>query len=287
MNGSEVLQSRQPGADAHCVIVSLKRGRNAILARVDNLRGDHFLNLRLSLADGDFARAYFEAKKWPEASDAYSRAMARAPDTIEPRVHELMGESLAGRQRWKEATAVFETLASDDPANINRQYDLLRCYLALKDHKGVQRICQAEITRHGKSGDRALANVAIWHAALLPDAVSSYAEVLEIARKLNNTRNPAPNECNTFGALLYRAGHYSSSLALLKMSIDGKHGKGDAFDWVFTAMARHKSNLPGDREALARARELTKESATTWQLRVELNTLIEEAEHQLKLPPRK
>ena len=78
-----MVESPEPGADSRCVIVSLKRGRNSILAKVANIRGTHFLNLRISLADGDFARAYAEDKKWDQAEAAYNKAVALAPDMIE------------------------------------------------------------------------------------------------------------------------------------------------------------------------------------------------------------
>jgi hypothetical protein len=105
---------------------------------------------------------------------------------------------------------------------------------------------------------------------------------------LSNTRNPNARECSTFGALLYRAGEYQGSLSLLKKSIDAQKRTGNAFDWVFTAMARHKSRQPGDRDALDRAKGLAKASAITWQRRVELNALLAEADEELKreLPPK-
>ena len=57
-------------------------------------------------------------------------------------------------------------------------------------------------------------------------------------------------------------------------------------DWLFTAMARHKSRQPGDRDALAKAKALIEESPPSWwQLRVELNALLEEAEQELALAP--
>ena len=284
LNGIEVVESPEPGADSRCVIVSLKRGRNSILAKVANIRGTHFLNLRISLADGDFARAYAEDKKWDQAEAAYNKAVALAPDMIETRVHELIGQTLAERERWKEAKAVFETIAAFDPGNSSRQQDLLRCYLALKDREDFERVCAAEIARHGKSQDRNLANNVIWLAALMPGVVHNYAEVVDIGRKLNNTGKPTPGERNTFGALLYRAGQYQGSLSQLKRSIDAQKGKGNAFDWVFTAMARHKSKQPGDRDALARAEALANTTPTTWQYRVELSALLEEAERELKAP---
>ena len=121
-------------------------------------------------------------------------------------------------------------------------------------------------------------------AALMPGVVHNYAEVVDIGRKLNNTGKPTPGERNTFGALLYRAGQYQGSLSQLKRSIDAQKGKGNAFDWVFTAMARHKSKQPGDREAPARAKALANTTPTTWQYRV-AEALLKKPNGRLQPPP--
>ena len=71
------------------------------------------------------------------------------------------------------------------------------------------------------------------------------------------------------------------------MSIDGQNGKGNAHDWVFKAMALHKSRRAGADEALARSKAIFAETPpATWQDRVELTVLIEEAEELLKRQPR-
>jgi hypothetical protein len=162
----------------------------------------------------------------------------------------------------------------------------MKCYLVTKDYASYRRACEAGIAQLGKSPVSALANNAIWHAALIPSAVRNFTEVIEIGRKLAGSRTAGGNDWNTFGAVLYRAGQYPSSLAFLKKSIDAQKGKGNAYDWVFTAMARHHSRQRGAREALARARELVGDSAQSWQFRIELDALIDEAEHELKVPPR-
>jgi serine/threonine protein kinase/WD40 repeat protein/tetratricopeptide (TPR) repeat protein len=286
-NGSQVYESQVfSPPDSHAVMIHLQSGRNTILAKVANERVAHTLSLRFGTTALDTARALAEAKKWKEAAGEFATQFAREPDCSDPRALGSFGESLVQLKRWKEATPVFEKIASLDSSNLDKQMDLLKCYLVTKDYALYRRTCEAVIAQFGKGPNTAVANNAIWQVVLVPSAVRNFTEVVEIGRKLASSRTAAGNDWNTFGAVLYRAGQYPSSLAFLKKSIDARKGKGNGLDWVFTAMARHHSRQRGARDALARARELARDSAQSWQSRIELNTLIEEAEDDLKLPPR-
>jgi hypothetical protein len=122
-------------------------------------------------------------------------------------------------------------------------------------------------------------------AALIPNAVRDYTEVVELGRKLMNIPATGGVYFNTYGAILYRAGQHPSAIGFLRRSIDAQKGKGNAFDWVFMSMARHKSRQPGDREALEQAKALSKSASLPWDERVELSALLEEATQELDLPP--
>lgn len=191
---------------------------------------------------------------------------------------------LAQAAQWKDAKGAFEKIASLDPANLDKQQALAKCYLALRDHTSYQRLCESAIVRHGKTTNRGVANNVIWLTALMPDALRNYTAVVNIGRKFINTGKPSANECNTFGSVLYRAGQYQSSLSFLKRSIDAQNGRGNTFDWLFTAMALHKSHQPGAQEALSKSKALAGEYSSWWQHRVELKALMEEAEQVLTLP---
>ncbi len=287
INGREVfLSTTSSQPDSHAIFATLETGRNTIVAKVRDFKVSHSMNLRFGGAPFDLALAYLHAKKWKEAADAFSKQESLDPENWDPQKLELWAEALAQSGRWEEAKGAFEKIAARDPGNFGKQQALAKCYLALgvKDRASYQRLCEAAIARHGKN--HALANDLIWLFALEPNVVRNYTEVVNIGRKLVDNRKPAPNNCNTYGAVLYRAGNYPTSLTYLKLSIDGQNGKGNAWDWLFTAMARHKSRQPGDRDALAKAKALLEESPPSWwQHRVELNALLEEAEQELALPP--
>ncbi len=232
----------------------------------------------------DFGRAYAEAKKWKKAADEFAKSFRSEPDVTDPAALAGLADALVHLERWKDAKPVFERIAALDPDNFGKQSDLLRCYLAAKDYKSYQRVCEAQIARHGKTQNRDFANNVIWLAALIPAAVHNYDEVRAIGDKLTNSKNVNANEQNTYGCVLYRVGKYEGSIRLLKKSIASKKGQRNAWDYVFTAMALHRSRQPGDHEALAQARQAAKDPAMSWQNRVEISALIEEAETELNLP---
>jgi serine/threonine protein kinase/WD40 repeat protein/tetratricopeptide (TPR) repeat protein len=285
-NGKQVFLSPQfAPADSRAVLITLEPGRNTILARVGNQGGPHSLSLRFGARPADAARAFADAKKWNEAAEEFTKALTIEPDCSDQIVLQSLSETLIQLKRWKEAAPVFEKIAALDPDNFDKQINLMKCYLVLKEYPSYRRVCEAGIAKYGKSQAPNMANNAIWHAALIPNAVPHYSEVIDIGRKIAGARTATSNEWNTFGAVLYRAGQYASSLTFLKKSIDAQKGKGNAYDWVFTAMARHRSRQPADREALTRARSLAGEFPASWQNRIELDALFEEAEQELKLPP--
>ena len=286
LNGREVFLSNSfspPSGSA--ILVTLQSGRNIIVAKVGNFKQDHGFSVRFGESPADLARAYARAGKPKEASEFFNKAMALDPDNFDRVALEQLAEAMAQAQRWKEAKTAFEKIHALDPGNFGKQHALAKIYLALGDQPAYGRLCTAAIERHGKTKEAQLANDLIWLAALMPNSLRSYAQAVDIGSNLVKGRNPNPNTFNTFGAVLFRAGLYPSSLSYLKRSIDAQKGEGTAWDWVFTAMARHKAKQSGDRDALAKAKAIVEKSPpASWQHRVELKALLSEAEELLKTP---
>jgi len=284
LNGREVLRvDGYTDPDGRAVAVTLQSGRNVILAKIANDLKGYSLHLRIADSPSDFARGYAEAKKWDQAYDAYTKAMALEPENGDLQLHWDVGDAMADAGRWKDAKGAFERLVALQPGDWGRQFTLAQCYLALRDFPSYRRLCEAAIKQHGKTQDRILATKLVWQAVLIPNAVRNYTEALEIGKKLVNARTPVPNDFQNFGAILYRARHYQSAIGYLKRSIAVERGGVNAFDWVFMAMARHESRQPGDREALEQARTLSKNLLGRGQ-RVEFSALLEEAKQELDLP---
>jgi hypothetical protein len=125
-----------------------------------------------------------------------------------------------------------------------------------------------------------------WQVALIPNAVGNYTRIVEIDRKVMNTR-AGDNWTfrDTYGAILYRSGQYKLAIANLERSIKDRKGKGSALDWAFMAMARHRLRQAGTREALEQARILSNNATADWGARVETSALLEEAKKELDVPP--
>jgi eukaryotic-like serine/threonine-protein kinase len=285
LNGREILRlDGYTDPDGRAVAVSLQSGRNVILVKIANTLKGFSLHLRIADSPSDFARGYAEAKKWDLAYDAYTKALALEPENGDWRLHGGLGNAMADAGRWKEAKGAYERFAALEPGNFDRLFTLAECYLALRDFASYRRLCEATIKKHGKTQDHDRATSLLWLAALIPNAVRNYAELVEIGKKLMNVRTPDPNDFTNFGAILHRAGQYPSAIGYLERSIAAKKRKDNAFDWVFIAMARHMSRQPGDRDALEQARALSKSTWTRAE-QVQISALLEEAQRELDLPP--
>jgi len=144
----------------------------------------------------------------------------------------------------------FERNYKLDPGDYTTCNQLLRCYLVLHDAAPFQRLCKELVAKYGKDQNPVIRNNVIWTAALMPDALPNYTEVVHIASKLMDIKGNGATYLNTYGSLLYRVRQYRAAVSHLNKSIEAKKGKGDAFDWIFLAMAKHRLKEPGDQEAL-------------------------------------
>ena len=283
-NGRLLLDSPQFAAAGHYVIgATIEPGRNLFVAKVLNFKGAHGLHMLISEEPVDLVRGYVHFKKWEQAAAAYKKAVGLERGNGDLDFQYDGGRAFVELGRWKEAVVALERAVALDPLNWNKQFLLFQCYLAVKDLTACQWLCEAEVKEHSKTQDRNLANNVVWQAALIPDAVLNYSVVVDMGRKLVDKPSSDGNSFNTYGAILYRARRYNAALTFLQKSIDAKKGTGNAFDWVFTAMARYKSKHPGAKEALERAKALAK--GWTGANGVEIRALIAEAEAELRLPP--
>ena len=285
LNGQVELECpRATGADAYTKPVTLKPGRNTILAKVSNGPGDYGFHLRFSDKPDDFVRAYFQADAWAKAADAYAQVLKTDPHNGDPGVHHFGAESFAALGRWKEAIAGFKIARALDPENKAVRGHLMRCYVAINDLASYQPLCIAQIEKLDKNSDAKTKNSAIRMASLMPGVLADYSGVLQIAKKLMDEKTILPAYFHTYGALLFRARHYQSAINFLKRSIDSRKGKQDSLDWAFLAMARHRLKVGTDKDAYTKAHSLAKDATSDWELNAETRALLEEARQELALP---
>jgi len=152
LNGREVLRvDGYTDPDGRAVAVTLQSGRNVILAKIANDLKGYSLHLRIADSPSDFARGYAEAKKWDQAYDAYTKAMALEPENGDLQLHWDVGDAMADAGRWKDAKGAFERLVALQPGDWGRQFTLAQCYLALRDFPSYRRLCEAAITSFERS----------------------------------------------------------------------------------------------------------------------------------------
>ncbi len=285
-NGQSVLQtSRYTGADAHHVAVTLKPGRNTILLKVDNAAGEYGFHVRISEEPSDFVHAYFTSKDWIKGADAYKQILKEEPSAADATTHHFGAEALAWLERWNEATTGFKSSLELDPKNTRVRRHLITCSVATADMMTYRRLCRETIENLAKNASPAQRNDDLRTATLKPGALVDYTHALTLAKKPMDSKTVSADDFLTYGALSYRARQYQSAVNLLTRAIEARKGKGDAFDWVFLAMARHQIKAPNAKESLKKAVELSKDAFKgDWESKAEIQVLLEEARVELGLP---
>ena len=285
LNGRAIFLSKSYSPpDSHAIFATLQAGRNTIVAKVRDFTREHGFSLRFGDSPADRAFAYAHAGKWKEAVEAYSKAKDLDPENWDHETQDRWVEVLGQGGRWKELKGELEKIAVDDTGNFGKQQNLSKCYLALHDRVAYERLCTAALARYGKTQDRVLANNVIWLFALMPNVLRNYSEVDGIGRKLTDGKNPAANDCNTFGAGslprwrvpdrpevspdVDRRPERQRQCARLGVQSDGP------------AQVEAARGRPG---GIARSKAIFAETPpAAWQIRIELTVLLEEAEELLK-----
>jgi serine/threonine protein kinase/WD40 repeat protein len=193
--------------------------------------------------------------------------------------------------RWDAAAAAYARATAegaDDPEVWNRHL-LLR--LRAGDLAGYRAGCAALWQRFGGTSRPETLNLAAWTCALGPDALAEWAAT-EKAVAAAAAREPGTGPLqSTLGAVLLRAGRAGEAVRALEESIRQNTHGGNAFDWLFLALAQHRLGRSGEaRAALEKARDWIAHgderalperfimSPLSWDVRLELELLAREAE---------
>jgi tetratricopeptide (TPR) repeat protein len=195
------------------------------------------------------------------------------------------GLSLAQTGRYKDAIAAYKQSITLNPGFFWNWYDLVHCELALDDLASYRNTCRQMVEQFRATKDPNEAKNVTWAATLGPGAVADYQGVEKMMQPLMNAKNPSWTYLNTYGALLYRKGDYRGAVNYLRRSIDAQKGIGSWADWFFRAMALHRQRQSGAQQALATAKRLANQTSHSWDHKIEIGHLVDEAERELKLPP--
>jgi serine/threonine protein kinase/tetratricopeptide (TPR) repeat protein len=283
LNGRLILDSNNytpPGANP--IEVTLRPGRNIIVARIVNTIREHALHLRISDAPQDFLYAHCARGLWEDATRDYARAMTEEPGNQSALFHHRGAMSLAQTRRWKDAVPAYRRSIAANPGDIETWRELIGCELALDDLPAYRSTCREMVEKFAGTKNTHEATVVAWAAMLAPGAVSDYRRVLNLMKPLASAKLATRAYLLTYAALLYRDGQIPETIHYLKRSFVAQKGTGTAFDWVFLALAEHRARQPGAISSLSRANNLAREPAYSWLDRIEIDHLLKEAARELR-----
>jgi WD40 repeat protein/tetratricopeptide (TPR) repeat protein len=190
------------------------------------------------------------------------------------------GRAYAELGQWDKASADFAKAAETNEATetVFLDHGLLRLQLA--DQAGYRRACARMLERFGRTEDAETANSLAWACVLGPHAVADLDQPVKLAEKAVGQAN-SREHLTTLGAALYRAGKLDAALRRLNEAIKVGGKGGDAFDWLFLAMAHHR--LGHAKEASLWLQKAVKDiddprGTIDWDHRLTLQLLRREAE---------
>lgn len=189
---------------------------------------------------------------------AVREALAAAPR--DPHLHFKLGRLLWEKGDLDGAIASLREMLANNPTNhvncASAAYDILDMALTRKgDRKGAFEIRREELALR-PTNIGALYGVA-WYLATATDREQrDPEEAVRLARRMVELDSERSEVWKCLGVALYQAGEWRESVTALNRSMQLGSG-GDAYDWVFLAMAEHRLG----RTAAART---WLEKATAW-----------------------
>jgi tetratricopeptide (TPR) repeat protein len=145
-----------------------------------------------------------------------------------------------------------------DPANAWYWYQSAALRLQTGDVEGYRRACREMLERFGNTDNPAVAEQTAKTCSLIPDAVSRFEPVLQLADRAVKGREPDRWIVLTKVLAEYRAGHHATAIEWLNRvspKADGEHLDATAFA-VFTLAQHRLGRTQEARAALASARAI-------------------------------
>jgi tetratricopeptide (TPR) repeat protein len=211
------------------------------------------LAFRPDLDEALYARALaaFRLRRWPDAVDHATRALAKC--AFEHRARSLRGEANLNCRRYQKAIEDFTAVLAIYPNNAQYYLFRSRCYAALGQQDRAQADREQAVKTGGNNAAIALNNEA-WRLATGPADDRDAAQALELIRVAIRQLPDSPMTLNTLGVAEYRNGLYRQALATLEKSLAVGKGESDGFDLFFLAMCHARlGDRPRGRDCFDRA----------------------------------
>jgi serine/threonine protein kinase/WD40 repeat protein len=229
---------------------------------------------------------------------------ASAPAPIRARVEgaDAIAEALGARAeiragRWDAAAAAYARAvgkAADDPLIWHRHF-LFR--LRAGDLAGYRTGCVDLLSRFRREERPGFVATVAWACAIGPDALADWTPLVQAVAAAVQHRPDDVELRMVLGAVLVRAGRTREAIAALEESVRRNGHGGNAFDWLFLALAHHRLGHGKEATAaLATARDWIAHgderalpdpyvlSPLPWYTKLELELLLREAEGRISRP---
>jgi tetratricopeptide (TPR) repeat protein len=142
--------------------------------------------------------------------------------------------------RWADADAdAARAVGADlDVLDVPGWLDVMIARLHAGDLNGYRADCARRIRHLGPTTDADQANDLAWACARIPDALDDLTPAVRLAEHAVAAK-PDRIRLNTLGSILHRAGQHEKAIARLEEAIAAHGQGGNAYDWLFLAMAHH------------------------------------------------
>jgi tetratricopeptide (TPR) repeat protein len=241
-------------------------------------------------------RAYLELGRWAEAEAVFLRLRVLNADVLWHWYARAWSRLAQARQ--ERARAAAANIAAGAQYHGFMPWPVimpLPSWCSDSDTVAFRKVCAEMVARFPSPTDPATANALAWTRLLVGDGLNALeiAQLAKLAKLAVDAKPKSSAYRETYGAALYRLGHYDHAVRHLEIAIRGQGKGGTVWQNMFLAMALHRLDDRKDaRKWLTKAvrqierREKAK-NRPDWDDRVQWHYLREEAERTLgwRVPP--
>ncbi len=183
-------------------------------------------------------RAMENAGLLPAAIACYDRLL-----TDDPSSHVFLsrrGELRAWLGNWREAKADMLAAVAHGSDEMLTWYGAALLCLQLGETSQYEKLRTDLFARFGHIQDPWRADQLAFLCTLAPDTAGLMEKVLPITQRLAESRRGDYDPYVTFGAALFRAGHYEKAIEQFDEAIRHEGDRGKPWHWLFMALANYK-----------------------------------------------
>ncbi|MBV9126440.1 MAG: hypothetical protein JO112_24085, partial [Planctomycetes bacterium] len=213
----------------------------------------------------------------------------------DPALYRRRADPRAEMGRWAEAGADLARAIELDAGDPRPWFKDAQVRLKLGDLPGYRKDCAAMVERFGRETNPVPGLLTAWTCVLAPEAVADPGQAVRLAEQAVQAFPGDVKSLQTLGAALYRAGRWADAVQRLTEAAAGPDEAGNAWDWLFLAMAHQQlGHREEARKWLNQAEHWLNQTALEeaqgrrqrmpWYQRLELEVLRQEGERGVSSP---